>query len=174
MKKYFLILFIIFPINAFAYWTETITNQCGIIDNNIRAVFVPNQHTCSAGYFLPANVDGCRPCPNDYVCNGGTFSFNEIQSQGIVYKQPTRQNIPNGCATNMPHDMVAVFTPNVININWTGATAAAISANNAGTVTYDSDIRTPQSAITVPGKRFTGWRFSAPTPVSANPEPSGN
>ena len=73
MKKYFLILFIILPINAFAYYNETIPNKCGVVNNKMYAIFTPNVHTCSAGYFLPANIDGCRPCPNGYVCRWRNF-----------------------------------------------------------------------------------------------------
>ena len=54
---------------------------------------------------------------------------------------------------------------NIITINWNGATASAISANNAGTTVYGGDIRTPQSydPSQVPaGKRFVGWKFSKP------------
>ena len=55
---------------------------------------------------------------------------------------------------------------NTITINWDGASATEINANNAGTATYGSDIRTPRSATPVPGKTFTGWRFSAPQQAS--------
>ena len=61
---------------------------------------------------------------------------------------------------------------NTITINWNGATAAAISANNAGTTTYGSDIRTPQSvdsSLVPAGKRFVGWKFSKPSGVSLAP-----
>ena len=51
---------------------------------------------------------------------------------------------------------------NTITINWNGATAAAISANNAGTTTYGGDIRTPLKAIEKPGMIFKGWKFSKP------------
>ena len=163
MKKIFVIFAILFSCDAFAYYTQTIPNQCGILNKNMRAVFTPNVHTCNQGYFLPANTDGCRPCPNDYVCNGGTFTFNERQSQGIVYKSITRQNIPYGCASNMQHHMTAIFTPNTININWSDADSVDIAANNAGTAIYDGDIRTPVKARNIPGKRFAGWRFVAPT-----------
>lgn len=53
---------------------------------------------------------------------------------------------------------------NTINISWDGATTAAVSANDAATVTYGGDIRTPQSAIHVPGKVFDGWEFSTTAP----------
>ncbi len=51
---------------------------------------------------------------------------------------------------------------NVININWYNADANDISANNAGTATYGSDVRTPVKAQTIKGKTFKGWRFSKP------------
>ncbi|MBR5904060.1 MAG: hypothetical protein IKZ49_00825 [Alphaproteobacteria bacterium] len=59
---------------------------------------------------------------------------------------------------------------NTITINWTDASSADISANNAGTATYGEDVRTPVKATTKPGQRFKGWRFVAPTPVSVEPE----
>ena len=58
-----------------------------------------------------------------------------------------------------------ICTGNVITINWNGATAAAIAANNAGTAIYGGDIRTPQSydPSQVPaGKHFVGWKFRKP------------
>ncbi len=57
---------------------------------------------------------------------------------------------------------LATCEANIININWYNADAADISANNAGTATYDSDIRTPVKAQTIKGKTFRGWRFSKP------------
>ena len=57
----------------------------------------------------------------------------------------------------------AMCEANVININWSNADAADITANNAGTATYGSDVRTPVKAQTIKGKTFKGWRFSAPT-----------
>jgi hypothetical protein len=60
----------------------------------------------------------------------------------------------------------AMCEANVININWYNADAADISANNAGTATYGSDVRTPVKAQTIKGKTFKGWRFSKPEQVS--------
>ena len=93
---------------------------------------------------------------------GGTFSFNERQSQGIVYKTTIRENIPYACAKNMPHDMVAIFNPNTININWSDTDMSDVIANNAGSVVYDSDIRTPVRVAHKKGKVFVGWKFSNP------------
>ena len=59
----------------------------------------------------------------------------------------------------------AMCEANTITINWTDASSADISANNAGTATYGEDVRTPVKATTKPGQRFKGWRFVAPTPV---------
>ncbi len=58
---------------------------------------------------------------------------------------------------------VLACSANTITINWTGADAEDISANNAGTATYGSDVRTPVKAQTIKGKTFKGWRFSKPT-----------
>ncbi len=59
---------------------------------------------------------------------------------------------------------------NTITINWSNADAEDVSANNAGTATYGSDVRTPVKAQTIKGKTFKGWRFSAPeqTTTSGN------
>lgn len=59
---------------------------------------------------------------------------------------------------------LATCEANTITINWDGATSASVSANSAGSVTYGGDIRTPQSAIHVPGKVFDGWEFSTTAP----------
>ncbi|MBR5904492.1 MAG: hypothetical protein IKZ49_03080, partial [Alphaproteobacteria bacterium] len=59
----------------------------------------------------------------------------------------------------------AMCEANTITINWTDASSADISANNAGVATYGEDVRTPVKATTKPGQRFKGWRFVAPTPV---------
>ena len=56
----------------------------------------------------------------------------------------------------------AMCEANVININWSNADAADVIANNAGTATYGSDVRTPVKAQTIKGKTFRGWRFSKP------------
>ncbi len=55
---------------------------------------------------------------------------------------------------------VGVCVANEISITWDGADAADVAANNAGTTTYDGDIRTPVKAQSVPGKIFKGWKFN--------------
>ncbi|MDW2958400.1 MAG: hypothetical protein R8M37_01145 [Alphaproteobacteria bacterium] len=49
--------------------------------------------------------------------------------------------------------------PNTITITWENADPADVSANNAGSVEYGGDIRTPVKATEVPGKTFRGWIF---------------
>ena len=70
--------------------TTDIVDGCRVgftsaINNNatITATFTPNEHTCSPGYYLPANVDSCTICPADNYCIGGTYTFNETTNQGI-------------------------------------------------------------------------------------------
>ena len=48
---------------------------------------------------------------------------------------------------------------NEIEITWTDADPADVSANNAGMCTFGGDIRTPVRAATKPGKTFKGWKF---------------
>ena len=119
---------------------------------NIIATFTPNVHTCLSGYYLPANIDECTACPAHTVCAGGTYTFNETTTQGIT-----------GCESgyNLQNN---VCVGNIIIIDWSDADAADISANNAGTMTYGGDIRTPRAAIdkTNIGLRFKGWVFNKP------------
>ena len=89
----------------------------------LRATFRPNQYQCNAGYYVPANNDGCVICPEYYDCNGGTFIFNKNKSQGAKFKTFITQDIANGCRTaftqavNNTAYITPVFTPNVHNCN---------------------------------------------------------
>ena len=58
---------------------------------------------------------------------------------------------------------VASCDANVIQITWADASAEDIVANDAGSVTYGGDIRTPKKAVHKPGKIFTGWTFNTPS-----------
>ena len=72
-------------------FTQSQINSCvsGLIyiDNhhhsNIFAIFEPHVHTCTPGYYLPANIDECTTCPVNHICSGGTYTFNETIDQGI-------------------------------------------------------------------------------------------
>ncbi len=52
-------------------------------------------------------------------------------------------------------------TTNTITISWDSTDSEDIAANDAGSVTYGGDIRTPKKAVHKPGKIFTGWTFNA-------------
>ena len=52
--------------------------------SQMNAVFEPNEHTCAPGYYMPANTDGCVICPANSYCYGGTYTFNEDLTQGII------------------------------------------------------------------------------------------
>ena len=56
----------------------------------------------------------------------------------------------------------ATCAANTITINWGAASDEDIAANDAATVTYDSDIRTPRAVPQIPGYRFKGWKFNKP------------
>jgi hypothetical protein len=63
----------------------TLNNVCADnFINELAAIYEPNQHTCGAGYYMPANYDGCTLCPADSYCVGGTYTFNENIAQGAV------------------------------------------------------------------------------------------
>ena len=65
--------------------TQTINNVCAAnFPSNIPAIYTPNVHECASGYYMPANTDGCKPCLSDNYCVGGTYTFNETETQGIL------------------------------------------------------------------------------------------
>lgn len=66
------------PINA------NIINGCSSDFYGLKAKFIPNVHTCTPGYYMPANNDGCVICPVDNYCSGGTYTFSETVTQGIT------------------------------------------------------------------------------------------
>ena len=118
-----------------------------------------------------------------YIPNGGTLQ--SLSSPWVFHSNaPNASNCADGCVSYCVNFMMNGFTDNLlfraalfdsvltsrvantINISWDGATSAAVNANNAGSVTYGGDIRTPQSAIHVPGKIFVGWEFSTTAPVN--------
>ncbi len=121
------------------------------------------------------------------VCPAGTGQYiTGFESQWGYSNTNTRINGTNRvscepCAISLPTNAVSwvsgtcnftcengyhvdnnACTANEITINWSNASAADIDANEAGTVTYGGDIRTPRAALIIPGKVFTGWTFSAP------------
>ena len=72
---------------------------------SLTAIFEPIVYTCSAGFYLPAGNDwindteGCRPCLNDNYCAGGTYTFSETETQGIL-----------PCPSSHPYAPVCMWT----------------------------------------------------------------
>ena len=133
--------------------TSNVNNVCGYGGGEkMTAVFEANEHTCTAGQYLPAGVDACTQCPANSYCGGGTFVFNETTDQGIVA-------CDNGYHSSLGSSSASDCIANVITINWSGADAEDIIANNAGQCTYGGDIRTPVKAQHIPGQTFVGWTF---------------
>ena len=165
MTKTFVFLSILCCAN-FAYGDGLYITQntsCNFSTNpkNLRARFRANQHTCSAGYYMPANYDGCAPCPSGHTCAGGTFTFNKTKNQGIVYRIPIITTVSHGCTedllvpVNGTASLHAKFTPNTISINWAGASGTFTTTN----CTYDGEIATPTNTPTKRGHIFNGWKF---------------
>lgn len=78
---------------------------------NYSAEYIPNNHTCPTGTFLPANIDGCQSCPQNTSCPGGEFSFNENIFQGLNLESITGVT-NNVCANNLSRDWYAVYQRN--------------------------------------------------------------
>ncbi|MBR3510782.1 MAG: hypothetical protein IKN73_01840 [Alphaproteobacteria bacterium] len=125
MKKNIIILSLLFTQPALAWINDNVVNGCSIptiyIKNGMaemQAVFEPNKYTCEYGFFLPANVPGCRPCPIGFTCDGGTYTFNETVAQGISGKPLINTNITNICSNNILNSLnnksilISEWTPN--------------------------------------------------------------
>ena len=124
MKKIILLSLLITQ-PTLAWINDDVVNGCAIptiyIENGnaeMVAVFEPNKYTCETGYFLPANVPGCRPCPIGFSCDGGTYTFNETVAQGISGKPLITTNITNICSNNILYSLnnksrlISEWTPN--------------------------------------------------------------
>ena len=100
MKHLFVFLLIILNANlAFAYHTEDIQNGCGTYADKMWSAFEPYEYTCDAGEFLPADTLGCRTCPTDAICSGGTYSFNDNEYQGVTISATyITHNLTNMCS----------------------------------------------------------------------------
>lgn len=147
-KVFAFLLFVFVSQNALAEFT------CDTNVYDYYATFIPTEYTCQSGYYLPANTDGCVACPNGFVCNGGTFSFNLNESQGL-YINSTFPNttLTNMCADNFPIDLYAVYQVNTMTLNFDDGNGNVTST----TCEYGDTITIPDTVPTRTGYNFAGW-----------------
>ena len=124
MKKLLVILSLAFVMPSIAdtdYTTNNSYNNSCTIDllgvssgqtGIAYATFEANTYNCSAGYYLPANVDECTLCLANNICSGGTYTFNETISQGIQ-SCASGTFSPTGSSVCYPH-IIHVGNNNVI------------------------------------------------------------
>ena len=99
---------------------------------------------------VPGGADGCA----DYCAYICAYSLQNDVADGLFFRAAVFNAIPAGAPS---------CQANTIQITWADADAADITANNAGSVTYGGDIRTPRKAVHKAGKVFTGWIFNTPS-----------
>ncbi len=154
MNKYLFtfLCFIISP--AFATYNTDILEACSAdFAHTLIAFYKPNTYTCSAGNYLPAKSITCSVCPSGYTCVGGSYVFNPKSAQGLVYKSAMTQKAENACSNNLSHDLIAIYTPNKIQLNWDDGTN--ITQN---TCQYGGAITLPPTPVR-PGYVFGGWKI---------------
>ena len=134
-------------------YTANETNACSSnFDHFLNASFTPNQYNCVAGQYLAANAIECSTCPENNLCAGGTYTFNETNNQGIE-----TANCANGYSAPAGS---ATCTGNTINVRWDDGNGGILTT----TCTYDGALTTPTTTPTAPrGYHFTGWSFPIPT-----------
>ena len=105
------------------------------------------------GVFLKT-MNSCATSTHDCV----DACANHLNYAGAAQPRSFRESVFNAIANAAPLFCQA----NTIQITWADADSADIEANNAGSVTYGGDIRTPRKAVHKAGKVFTGWTFNTP------------
>lgn len=154
MKKLLIILFVIISTPSMAAYTNDIVGGCAAGTPAFRPVFQPNEYTCNAGYFLPADTLGCEPCPTGHTCNGGTFTYSETKAQGINFTRPTTQDVVKSCSVNFGTVLSPIFQKNQVNLNFDDGNGNITQT----TCDYGDTITIPETIPTRPGYNFTGWK----------------
>ena len=133
-------------LNVFSMSGVQMNNVCAAnFPDKLYLEYEPNSHTCSLGYYLPAGVDVCTPCPTGGNCSGGTFTFNETTNQGV-----------DSCNTGYYKDN-GTCVANTITVRWDDGNGGAYTT----TCTYGGALTTPTTEPVAPrGYHFTGWTFN--------------
>jgi len=125
---------------------------------NITATFTPNIHNCSAGYYLPANVDSCTICPSGNKCPGGNLTFNETTAQGIEPCPASAPHAPAGSAICYPHILhLSNEIPNdIIYLKSTKTTTPALNVDmdNDGVADVFANMTTTQTRMTSASEHY--------------------
>ena len=135
---------------------STMNNICANnFPGDLMAVYEPNQYTCSAGYYLPADGIACTICPKDNYCGGGTYTFNETTQQGITPCSGTTPYAPAGSAVCYPRMMhLSDERPeDVIYLKSTETTTPAFHVNINGT-TYHANMTTTPTYMTAASEHY--------------------
>lgn len=150
---------------AFGLITEDVVDGCdseilGIHNTvSIEAVFEPINITCQSGQYLPANATSCVSCPGEATCSGGTYTFNETRTQGIIFNNPISEGKINGCISNLlgiSDNVVveAIYEPVTVTLNFDDDNGNTSTT----TCTYDGLINLPEPPIRE-GYDFVGWKL---------------
>lgn len=125
-------------------------------------------YSVNPGYYLSersycgayAYYTQVNKCPAGSYCPGKPSVICNSSNQSVVHTTTFGlESCPEGYWSN---DGASECTGNTIQINWDNAEQSDIAANDAGTVIYGGDIRTPRAARHISGKVFTGWTFNTP------------
>ncbi len=159
-----------FPSNGIMEEDYTYQNQANVTNLKVSsgtATTTANYANCPASY--PNSDEGATSTDECYTaCTVSDFPANS-HIASVTGKNYSGANVTDTCAIASCDTGYTLnngaCNANVISITWADASAEDIAANEAGTVTYGGDIRTPRKAVHKPGKIFTGWTFVNPLAV---------
>ncbi len=153
-----------FPSNGVMEEDYTYQNQATVTNLKVSegtATTTANYANCPTAF--PNSDEGATSTDECYTaCTVSDFPANS-HIASVTGKNYSGANVTDTCAIASCDTGYTLnngaCNANVISITWADASAEDIAANEAGTVTYGGDIRTPRKAVHKPGKIFTGWTF---------------